>query len=547
MAAQKIKRRRCVPHENQKILALGAEAVAYAALDCGVQALFGYPGTPSTEAFEKGEELFAADSNRKALWAPNEKVALEMALGSSYVGQRSLVTMKHVGLNVAMDPFVNAAMTGVNGGLVVLVADDPGMHSSQNEQDSRYLSDFANVPCFEPASVQEIYDLLPRAYEISERTKLPIMFRLVTRLSHARGELKRAPESQAVKSRGIVPAEEINHWILVPAFAKKQYVRLREKMDSLSREIADLNSLRLNSKDVGVILAGQGRANFHQVAAENPELKEYSVLEISSYPIDDRLIKEIANHCERVYVFEENYPYLEDKARMLSTHAEIHGRRDHTISFWGELNPVSVKEALGIKTERYFDDFCDLPPRPPRFCDGCGHMDAFQALNQSLEALGLKGHRVFGDVGCYAMGVQAPFFSIHTCVEMGAAVGMALGAAYSGMSPAIGVIGDSTFIHSGLSTLVPFARSEKNVNLLIMDNRVVAMTGQQISAGHDELEQMIVGLGVKRENLHVLKPLPNQLQSNVQVLMKVFQTDEPCVVMFRRECVRSLQRGVFKC
>ena len=531
---------------TNQTLALGAEAVAYAAFDIGVQTLFGYPGTPSTEVFEKGEELFHADPTRKALWAPNEKVALEMGLGSSYLGQRSLVTMKHVGLNVAMDPFVCSAMTGVQGGLVIMVADDPGMHSSQNEQDSRFLSDFANVPCFEPASIQEAYDMLPFAYEISEKMKLPILFRLVTRLAHARGVLNRKSQALPPRSIGIVPPEDINNWILIPASAKKQYPKLRKKMDSILSEIANLNKLLLKDKSVGVILAGQGRANFHQISSEFPEIINYSTLEISSYPLDENLIKQISNHCEKVFVFEESYPYLEDKARMLSQHAEIHGRRDNTLVFWGELNPVSMKNALGFKTEVFFEDFNDLPARPPRFCDGCGHLDTYQALNNALEILNLKGHRVFGDVGCYTMGVQDPYFAIHTCVEMGAAVGMTLGAAYSGYTPAIGVIGDSTFIHSGLSSMVSFARSGKNVNLLILDNRVVAMTGQQVSTGHDELESMIVGLGMKKENVFVLNPLPVHLQKNTEIMTKVLQTPEPCVVLFRRECIRSLQRGVFK-
>ncbi|GIL16854.1 MAG: indolepyruvate oxidoreductase subunit IorA [Oligoflexia bacterium] len=530
---------------EKQVLALGAEAVAMAAFDCGVQALYGYPGTPSTEVFEKGEELFSEDSNRKAIWAPNEKVALEMGLGSSYLGKRAMVTMKHVGLNVAMDPFVNAAMTGVHGGLIVLVADDPGMHSSQNEQDSRFLADFANVPCFEPTTIQECYDLLPRAFEISEKMQLPILFRLVTRLSHARGVLNRHI-SLPLTNKGIVPDSDLNNWILIPAYARKQYEKLRTKMDKIVSQIGDLNFLSLKSEKIGVILAGQGKANLDQVASEVPELQNYSQLVVKAYPLDEGLIKKLSAHCDKIYVFEESYPYLEDKARLLSQKAKIHGRRDHTIPFAGELNPLVIRQTLGFEIPVPFENIDDLPIRPPRFCDGCGHMDAYQSLNQALEKLGLKGHRVFGDVGCYTMGSQSPFFSIHTCVEMGASVGMTLGAANSGYSPAIGVIGDSTFIHSGLTSLVPFARSKKNVNLLIMDNRVVAMTGQQVSTGHDELESMLIGLGMKKENIHVLSPLPSQTAKNTEILMEVLKKDEPSVVLFRRECVRSLQRGVFK-
>lgn len=530
-------------------LALGAEALAYSALDCGVQTIFGYPGTPSTEVFEKTEELFHDRADRIAQWAPNEKVAYEMALGSSYMGRRTLITMKHVGLNVAMDAFVNSAMTGVHGGLVVLVADDPGMHSSQNEQDSRFLGDFANIPFFEPATIQEVYDLLPIAYDLSEKYQLPILFRLVTRLSHARGVLDRRSVSPlAPPNLGIVPDADITHWILVPAYAKKQYAKLRDKMDSILPAMSTFNKIKLNQKNqaVGVILAGQGRTNFRQITQLHPELEDLSILEIASYPVDEHLIKTMTSHCDRIYVFEENYPYLEDKARLLSQHAEIHGRRDHSIPFAGELNPASLLRALGIHSEVFYEDLQDIPIRPPRFCDGCGHLDSYQSLNLALEKMNLKGHRVFGDVGCYSMGVQTPLFAIHTCVDMGAAVGMALGAAISGMSPAIGVIGDSTFIHSGLPGLVSFARSKKNVNLLIMDNRVVAMTGQQVSTAHDELETMLIGLGVKKENIYILKPLPSFLQKNTELLISAFTKDEPCVILFQRECVRSLQHGTFK-
>lgn len=535
-----MKEKSSLPNET---LAMGAEAVAMAVFDCGVQALYGYPGTPSTEVFEKGEELFATDPARKAIWGPNEKVALEMGLGSSYLGRRAMVTMKHVGLNVALDPFVNAAMTGVHGGLIILVADDPGMHSSQNEQDSRFLSDFANVPCFEPSSIQECYDLIPRAFEISEKMKLPILFRLVTRLSHARGLFNRHLSS-GLKAKGLVPDADISNWILVPAFARKQYEKLRTKMDQIIPEISDLNSLVLKSEKIGVILAGQGQANFDQVCSETAELRNYSQLVIKAYPLDENLIKKISSHCEKIYVFEESYPYLEDKARLLSQKSEIHGRRDHTIPFAGELNPVLIRKALGFEIASHFESFEDLPIRPPQFCDGCGHSDAYKALNQALENLELKGHRVFGDIGCYSMGAQS--FSIHSCVEMGASVGMLMGAAYSGYTPAIGVIGDSTFIHSGLQGLVTFSRSKKNVNLLIMDNRVVAMTGQQISTGHDELENMLVGLGMKKESIHILTPLPSQATKNTEILMQVFKTEEPSVVLFRRECIRSLQKGLFK-
>ena len=286
-----------------EVVALGVEAVAYAAFDAGIKAVFGYPGTPSTEGFERAELLIRAENaGRKAHWAANEKVAYELALGVSYAGYRTLVTMKHVGLNVAMDAFVNSALTGVQGGFVLLVADDPGMHSSQNEQDSRYLADFAHIPCLEPATGQEAYDYTRDAYGLSERLKLPVMLRLVTRLAHCRGSVaRRAPDP--VSSVGLPHPSEVPGWVLAPANARGQYQKLRQKLGPLLAEIGPYNRLIPGSARRGLALAGLGRALFFELAREAPSLLEWPRLEVSGLPLGGDLIDRFLGQTDEIFVF----------------------------------------------------------------------------------------------------------------------------------------------------------------------------------------------------------------------------------------------------
>jgi len=286
-----------------EVVALGVEAVAYAAFDAGIKAVFGYPGTPSTEGFERAELLIRAENaGRKAHWAANEKVAYELALGVSYAGYRTLVTMKHVGLNVAMDAFVNSALTGVQGGFVLLVADDPGMHSSQNEQDSRYLADFAHIPCLEPATGQEAYDYTRDAYGLSERLKLPVMLRLVTRLAHCRGSVaRRAPDP--VSSVGLPHPSEVPGWVLAPANARAQYQKLRQKLGPLLAEIGPYNRLIPGSARRGLALAGLGRALFFELAREAPSLLEWPRLEVSGLPLGGDLIDRFLGQTDEIFVF----------------------------------------------------------------------------------------------------------------------------------------------------------------------------------------------------------------------------------------------------
>jgi len=530
----------------ESTLALGVEAVGCAAFDAGIKGAFGYPGTPSTEGFEFVEALIRAEpEGRVAQWAANEKVAYDLALGVSYTGHRTLATMKHVGLNVALDAYANSALTGVRGGLVLLVADDPGMHSSQNEQDSRRLAEFAWLPCLEPATVQECYDFTLRAFELSEALQVPVMVRLVTRLAHCRAALDRCP-TLAPTGLGAVPKTAAQDWVLIPSNARHRYVELLAKQPRLIQELAVLNHLQPGTGRRGVVLAGMGRAYFLQLALEVPALAALPRLEIAAYPVDPALEAAFLAQVDEVLVFEEDYPVLEDRLGLRGP-ARVHGRQDGTLPRTGELTPRLLKEALDVPTEAGRAAITlDLPVRAPRFCDGCGHIDAFEALQEALQNLGHTEARVFGDIGCYTLAAQEPLSALHAVVEMGASISMAVGAALAGQTPAVAVIGDSTFGHSGLPALLTAVASGAAVTVLILDNRVVGMTGQQPSQALDQVERLALGLGLPESQVQVLTPLPRQHAANVTALEAALQHPGPSVLIFRRECIQSLRRGVLK-
>ncbi|MDP1831656.1 MAG: thiamine pyrophosphate-dependent enzyme [Geothrix sp.] len=527
-------------------LALGVEAVGCAAFDAGIQGAFGYPGTPSTEGFEFVEAMIRAEpGGRVAHWAANEKVAYDLALGVSYAGHRTLVTMKHVGLNVAMDAYANSALTGVRGGLVLLVADDPGMHSSQNEQDSRRLAEFAWLPCLEPSTVQECYDFTGRAFELSESLQVPVMVRLVTRLAHCRAALVRR-ETLAPAGLGVVPKDMVQNWVLIPSNARRRYVDLLAKQPRMLQDLAPMNRLVSGTGRKGVAVSGMGRAYFDQLALEHPGLAALTRLEVAAYPLDPQLERAFLAQVDEVFVFEEDYPVLEERLGLRGA-AAVHGRLDGTVPRAGELTPRLLKNALGLIAAEGKDAITlDLPVRPPRFCDGCGHVDAYEALQAALANLGVPDARVFGDIGCYTLAAQEPMAAIHAVVEMGASISMAVGAALAGQTPSVAVIGDSTFGHSGLPALLTAADSGVNVTILILDNRVVGMTGQQPSQALDQVERLVLGMGIPEAQLQVLTPLPKQHEANVKAMEAALQHPGPSVVVFRRECIQSLRRGVLK-
>jgi indolepyruvate ferredoxin oxidoreductase alpha subunit len=531
---------------ESSLVLLGDEAVALGALHSGVSASYGYPGTPSTEILEyliaeheKGGPL--------AAWCTNEKTALEAALGVSFAGRRALVTMKHVGLNVASDPFINGALLGIKGGLVIAVADDPGMHSSQNEQDSRFYAAFAMIPCLEPRNQQEAYDMTGEAFDLSEKQRLPVLLRMVTRLSHARSSIiGRQAREQNVLSK----TEEKTRWMLLPAYARKNYDALIEKQKALAAwsQSYPANRLELAERDLSlaVITSGAG-GNYYE---EN--LEDFAVsrsgrlparLHIGAYPLPGDSIRRLCERAERVLVIEEGQPFIEEKLKgILPNRVIVSGKLDGALVRSGELDPDNVRAALGlIPRQKIRVKIPPLPGRPPQLCQGCPHADSYQTIKTALE--GLDSKAVMSDIGCYSLGALPPHSAIESIVCMGASIGMAKGAAESGIKHVLAVIGDSTFLHSGLPGLIDAKTANTPMTVVILDNSTVAMTGcQDTMVPSAQLKSLILGLGVESAHLLELEAKKQHLEENSQRLRNEILYPGLSVVIFRRECLEAFRR-----
>ena len=523
----------------KKQLVLGAEAIAMAALDEGISGVFAYPGTPSTEIAEYIQRDDYAQKNKiHARWSVNEKTAYESALGMSYAGKRSMVCMKHVGLNVAADAFMNSSITGIHGGLVLVVADDPSMHSSQNEQDSRVYGKFAFLPLLEPSNQQEAYNCMRDAFKLSETVKLPVIVRITTRLAHSRAIVER---------RDMVPQNELNpetdkrKWILLPANARNRYASLLELQKELVTysETSPYNRLMKGSGTKGVIAFGLAY-NYVMETIREYDL-DIAVLKISQYPLPERLIKEFIDTYDSILVAEEGYPIYEELLRGYLDNPKIAGRLDNTLPRKGELTPDAIAQALGVAKGAEQAVTFDIPGRPPRLCDGCGHRDMYEALNKTL--LEYRHQHVFSDIGCYTLGALPPFNAINTCVNMGASITMAVGAAQAGLRPAVAVIGDSTFTHSGITGLLDAVNFDLPVTVIISDNDTTAMTGGQDSSGSGSLYELCVGVGVSEEHIKTIVPLKRNLEENMGVLKKELDYDGVSVILASRACVQTLKRN----
>ncbi len=521
----------------KKFLLLGDEAIAQAALDAGLSGMYAYPGTPSTEIMEfiQSSEV-SSDHNVHREWSSNEKTAMEAALGMSYAGKRAMVAMKHVGLNVAADGFINSAITGVNGGLIIVSADDPSMHSSQNEQDSRFYGKFALVPCFEPSNQQEAYDMVFDAFDVSEKFKLPVLFRITTRLAHSRASIT-LRESISQKSLSL-PVDPLQ-FVLLPALARKKYKSLLLSYESLKYEnlISKYNNFKDGSKKgLGIITCGIS----YNYLTENTEnfASDYPVLKISAYPFPKDLIKNITSRCQEVLVLEEGAPMIEESLRgILDEGIKIYGRLDGALPRDGELNPALVAKALGLPVNYGKDVPSLVKMRPPSFCSGCGHADMFNFLLEAIKPYG-AGH-VFSDIGCYTLGALPPYSAINSCVDMGASVTMAIGAADAGLFPAVAVLGDSTFTHSGMTGLLDAVVKNSSVTIIISDNSTTGMTGGQKSQATGRLEKICEGIGVSREHIKIIVPLRKNHEENVSILMKEFEYKGVSVVIDARECIQT--------
>jgi len=524
----------------QKLLLLGDEAIAQGAIDAGISAVYAYPGTPSTEITEYIQASKDATAKKiKSQWSANEKTAMETAIGMSYAGKKSLVCMKHVGLNVAADAFINSAITGANGGLVVLSADDPSMHSSQNEQDSRFYGKFALIPVMEPSNQQEAYNMTKYAFELSEKFRTPVLLRITTRLAHSRAGVKRGAELEQNKMQ---LSSDLQQFVLLPSIARKQYNVLLDKQELFEE---DANQSGFNKfftakdKSLGIIACGIA----YNYLLENYEDGKipFPVLKVSQYPVPRKMVEKLYKMVDEVLVLEDGYPIFEELLRgYLNKGKTIHGRMDGSIPRAGELNPNIVGKALGLNISEGFETPAVLAGRPPQLCQGCSHTDSFTALNEALKPYS-RG-RVLSDIGCYTLSALPPLEAINSCVDMGASITMAIGAADAGLFPVVAAIGDSTFTHSGMTGLLDAVNQKAPITVLLNDNATTGMTGGQDSSAFEKVDDIVRGVGVEEAHIRIIIPLRRNHEENVKVFQEELEYKGVSVIIARRECVQTLAR-----
>ena len=513
---------------KESIWMSGNEAIALAAYEAGVKVASGYPGTPSTEILEN----LSCYEGVYTEWAPNEKVGLEVAIGASFAGARALATMKHVGLNVAADPLFTASYTGVRGGLVVIVADDPEMHSSQNEQDSRNYAFAAKLPMLEPSDPAEAKELLKLAFAISEEFDTPVLFRTTTRVSHVKGVVNKGEKLSSSVSPGIekMPAK----FVMLPGNARNRRVVVEERMRLLREmtETAPYNLVETGDTRRGFITSS---VSYLYVKEAFPEA---AVLKLGMcWPLPEQKIRDFAASVDQLYIVEELDPFLELHIKAMGI--SCHGK--DLVPNQGELNTTIVRKSVDPTSVTELFAPVPLPMRPPNMCAGCPHRGIFYNLSRMKLF-------VSGDIGCYTLGFLPPLSAMDSCVCMGASVGIAHGMAKALGSEAKGkvvsVIGDSTFIHSGLSGLINTVYNGSGSLLIILDNRITAMTGQQNNpasgcnikgeaANAIDLEALCRAVGVR----HVEVVNPHDINGCRKVLDKALERDEASVVISRAPCV----------
>jgi len=518
--------------ENIRFLS-GNEAIAHGAFKAGCQVAAAYPGTPSTEilqAVSKFKEHLYCE------WSVNEKVAMEVVIGASFAGARALTAMKHVGLNVAADPLMTFAYLGAHGGLVIVTADDPGMHSSQNEQDNRVFARFAKVPLFEPSDSQEAYEMTQAAYEVSEQYRTPVILRMTTRTSHSSG-LVDLGDFTPLPPSGRTYTKDIEQTIPVPAFARKMRVKLEERLAALREygEHCPFNRIEPGDGKIGIITSG---VTYQYVKEVFPEA---SVLKLGfTNPLPKELIRRFAASVERLYVVEELEPFLEEQVRAMGLPVQEVATELHML----ELNPHRLRQ---LRAEIYGTpapviaaklEAQGLPARPPVLCAGCSHRGVFYALNR-------LGATVTGDIGCYSLGMSKPLYAMDTVVCMGASIGNAFGMEKAGYHErTAAVLGDSTFFHSGLTGLLNVVYNRGVTTVIVLDNRTTAMTGHQDNPGTGKtlmgettretaIVQAALGLGVQR--VRVIDPY--NLDETERVLREEMDAPEPSLVVAKRSCI----------
>lgn len=526
----------------EKLMLLGDEALAQGALDAGISGFYAYPGTPSTEIVEyvqRSKQAAAGNVHRK--WSSNEKTAVESAIGMSYAGKRAMACMKHVGLNVAADPFMNSAFTGANGGLLITVADDPSMHSSQNEQDSRFYGKFAMIPILEPSNQQECYDMAFWGFELSERYHIPVMIRLTTRLSHSRSGVERR---NPLMQNQMTKPEDVFQFMLLPAIARRKYKHLISLQPDFVKEAetSPFNKITLDAPDtsLGIIATGLAYNYLMDVYGDKP--LPHPMIKVCQYPLPENTIRQLYAKCDALLILEEGMPLVEEQLKGLEFIGSkpIKGRLDGTLSRDGELNPNKVAQALGLSTT-FGDPVPEIvAPRPPALCVGCPHSDSFLALNEAIRDYG-RSH-VFSDIGCYTLGFMPPYNAISSCVDMGASITMAKGAADAGLFPAVAVIGDSTFTHSGMTGLLDCVYENANVVIVILDNLTTGMTGGQEYTAFGRLEEICRGLGVHPDHIRTFVPLKRNWDEMVQIYKEELAYEGVSVIIPHRECIQTMMK-----
>ena len=511
-----------------KTLLIGNAAVARGAYEAGVRVVSSYPGTPSTEITEsivKYPEVYVE-------WAPNEKVACEVAIGSSMAGGRAMTCCKHVGLNVMADPLFTASYIGANAGLVLCVADDPGMHSSQNEQDSRHYAKAAKVAMLEPSDSAECRDFTKMAFELSERFDTPVIVRLSTRVSHSQS-LVEAHEPDAV---ALKPYEKnVAKNVMMPANAIKRHVAVEERAKELIEyaETTPLNRIEDNGAQIGVICSGISYMYAHEALGDKVNYLKLGM----AYPMPEMKIRAFAAKCRRLFVIEELDPFIEEHCRALGV--EVTGKSAFTML--GEYTPAMIAEAvLGKKPVWHPEIGEQIPVRPPVMCPGCPHRGTFYVLKK----LGLT---VSGDIGCYTLGAAAPLSSVDSTICMGASVSAALGMAKARGAEfnkkLVSVIGDSTFIHSGITGLIDIVYNKGANTVIILDNSITGMTGHQDNpttgktirgekTKQVDLEALCHAVGVE----HVVVADPFDVKAFERVVKEEVERDEPSVIIAQRPC-----------
>ena len=511
-----------------KKLMIGNQAVATGLHDGGLGVVSSYPGTPSTEI----TEFLSKFDDIHSEWAPNEKVAAEVAFGASLAGARTACAMKHVGLNVAADPLFTLSYTGVNGGMVICVADDPAMHSSQNEQDSRHYAMASKVPMLEPSDSAEAYLFAKTAFELSEKFDTPVLLRMCTRIAHSQSIVETGEKEAAVlKDYEKNPAK----YIMMPGNAKKRHPIVEERTAKLAEFANDCiyNKVEMNSDEIGIITSGCSYMYVKEVMGDNA-----SILKIGMpYPLPEKLIRDFASKVKKLYVIEELDPFIENYVRALGI--EVVGKE--LFSILGEFSQATIAKAFGLEEKAFVTADSVIPARPPMMCAGCPHRGMYYVLAKNKIT-------VLGDIGCYTLGAVPPLNALDSTLCMGASVsglhGFNAARGAEAEKKSVAVIGDSTFMHSGMTGLVNVAYNATNSTVIILDNSITGMTGHQQNpttgfnikgdpAAKVDLEALCKALGINR--VRVVDPY--DLKACEQAVKEELAVEEPSVIISRRPCV----------